>query len=85
MTPSQQSDINLRFQDLITRTAERVDTLDVRVNQHELDLKDFGKQVDALVTEVQKIRNALYLLALMVSANIPAVASIAGWFKHFLF
>lgn len=76
-----QDEFNLRVQERVAKAEERVDSLDSRVQQHDSDLRALAKQMTKLVDEVRQIRNALYLLAAMVSANIPAVESLVHVLK----
>lgn len=80
-----QQGFNLSVQERIARTEEKVETLDERVDAHDSELKVLTSQLNALVIEIKSVKNALYVVALAVSANIPALKTLASTLsKYFL-
>lgn len=72
-------------------TAERLTALEVKEESLRLTVDDHGRvlsnldyRISALVSEVKGIRNALYIMALAIAANIPALSSLLSVIKSFL-
>ncbi len=64
------------------RVSERIAVLETkeevlagRVDAHEELIQKLDEKLSTLVGEVRQIRNALYLMALSILANIPALAA----------
>lgn len=72
-------------------TAERLTALEVKeeslrvtVDDHGRVLSNLDERISALVSEVKGIRNALYIMALAIAANVPALNSVLVIIKSFL-
>lgn len=47
---------------------------DKELAEHDLLIKELDDKMDILVKEVRQIRNALYIMAVTIAANVPAVS-----------
>jgi len=79
----QQDDINLKHTEGITEVRTRVHNLANVVQAHgtqirviEVELGRIDTKVGQLVQEVKQIRNALYLMATAIAANVPQMQAL---------
>ena len=69
-----QNELNMAFESRITALEAHNDNIS----------KDMGKlesKVDVLVRQVGQIRNALYLMALCLAANVPLLKGLPDFLK----
>lgn len=79
-----QDRINLDFSSRISSLEQGRDYVEKEVASHEHLLKDLDGKMNSLVADVKQIRNALYLMALGIAANVPAVQSLLEQLKILL-
>lgn len=68
----------------ITRLETRDEYLHLRVQEHDELITELGEKVSILVTEIKQVRNALYVMAAMIAANIPALSDLFKVLKGLL-
>lgn len=70
-----QERINLDFENRLSSGEGKLHEMDKTLLAHDIMLKAVQDDVSTLVKEIKQIRNALYVMAAAMAANIPALAS----------
>lgn len=78
----------LQFEGRISSLEAKVQQDKETLDDHETLIRKLDTTLSTVVSQVSQIRNALYVLAFVVSCNIPAVQSVSAGFseavKHFI-
>lgn len=85
MSSNDQDKFNLEAVERLSALEVKEGDLRVQVERHEGILDELGDKINSLVVEVGKIRNALYFMAIAISANIPLLGKLLEQLKIFLF
>lgn len=76
-----QNDLKMAFAERLTELEVTQRDISKDVAKHDALLDEMGTKLTTLVLEVKQIRNALYLMAAAVAANVPALAQLVQYIK----
>lgn len=79
-----QNDLKLEFAERLTELEVTQRDMSKDVAKHDALLDEMGTKLTTLVLEVKQIRNALYLMAAAVAANVPALGQLVQYLKSVL-
>ena len=75
---------HLDMTERVSRVETEQDNMKEVVQKHEALLDAMNGKLTKLVSEVGQIRNALYVMAAAIAANIPAIADLFNSIKLLL-
>lgn len=79
-----QNDLKMEFAERLTELEVTQRDISKDVAKHDALLDEMGTKLTTLVLEVKQIRNALYVMAAAVAANVPALGQLAQYIKSIL-
>jgi hypothetical protein len=70
------SNFNLAITDRVSRVETDQENIKIQVEKHDALLDALDGKMSKLVLEVKQIRNALYVMAAAIAANVPALQKL---------
>ena len=71
-----EQEFKVRLSERVARLETREETLTTLVAGHGVLIEKLDTKISILVDQVKQIRNALYLMAFCIAANIPGASKI---------
>lgn len=79
-----QEDINMRFTENISELKTEQTQIKETVDSHSAMIGGMKEQLTTVVAEIKQIRNALYVMATTLAANLPMAQDAVRGIKHLL-